>query len=405
MRRYTRFFLFTMVGLLFLTMYLAMIIYSKSESWFRQGSLDHDLLPKEVELTEAQTRDILRQIESTNNERIQRVEEVCRRYNLGIFKTSLEKTLEHPPVPQYSVFYFDREDKLSFCPIYKAGSTTWLYNLCLLSGMTDEEIARSNQQLSTLARARHPRLDPTDAEEAFQTTIKLLAVRHPFERLLSAYRDKLENTNEGLEHGSLHFYASFGSKIVRKYRKNGNLTKTWDLLKDSQYMWNPQHKKPAGVEPTFREFILYLINLNLAHYADDHWIPYYLFCTPCLLRYDVIAKVETMDADQLYVIRVLGLQDKIKPRWRHKTQFIQGKYSKLKQIFNAGFLHILLKVVVIFLGNSSLNEVSHLAKIYFSQLTVEEILQLYEKYKIDFELFGYDHTQYLRYASDYSSKI
>lgn len=57
---------------------------------------------------------------------------------------------------------------------------------------------------------------------------------------------------------------------------------------------------PAGVEPTFREFVDYLIETDLGSYGDDHWMPYYLFCTPCLVKYDIIAKVpktkfETVD--------------------------------------------------------------------------------------------------------------
>lgn len=49
---------------------------------------------------------------------------------------------------------------------------------------------------------------------------------------------------------------------------------------------------PAGIEPTFREFIDYLINTDLGSYhSDDHWIPYYQYCTPCLLNYDFINKV------------------------------------------------------------------------------------------------------------------
>ena len=43
-------------------------------------------------------------------------------------------------------------------------------------------------------------------------------MRHPFERLLSAYRDKLENSVAGREHGTLHFYRKYGEAIVRKYR-------------------------------------------------------------------------------------------------------------------------------------------------------------------------------------------
>ena len=49
-------------------------------------------------------------------------------------------------------------------------------------------------------------------------TAKILIVRHPFERLLSAYRDKLENSVAGREHGTLHFYKKYGAAIVKKFR-------------------------------------------------------------------------------------------------------------------------------------------------------------------------------------------
>lgn len=34
-----------------------------------------------------------------------------------------------------------------------------------------------------------------------------------------------------------------------------------------------------------------MIETDLGSYGDDHWMPYYLFCTPCLVKYDIIAKV------------------------------------------------------------------------------------------------------------------
>lgn len=91
--------------------------------------------------------------------------------------------------------------------------------------------------------------------QAFLNTLTLLVVRHPFERLLSAYRDKLENSMIGAEHGTTHFYAKYGSRIVAKYRPGGNKTRTHSLLKPGQYLWNPELPKPAGFEPTFKEFV------------------------------------------------------------------------------------------------------------------------------------------------------
>lgn len=70
--------------------------------------------------------------------------------------------------------------------------------------------------------------------------------------------------------------------------------------------------------------------------------------------------------DQVYVIRAAGLQGLIRPRWRHKTYQEEGKDA---------------------------------SKRYFSQLSKQEVKRLYEKYKLDFELFDYKIDDYLQYAT------
>lgn len=122
----------------------------------------------------------------------------------------------------------------------------------------------------------------------------------------------------GREHGTLHFYRKYGSKIVEKYRGESRQVIDRDVrIRCSSIGFNSEwlftlvfqetnftppeeylviRRKdvplPAGIEPTFREFVQYLIHTDLANYGDDHWIPYYLYCTPCLVDYDVIAKVK-----------------------------------------------------------------------------------------------------------------
>lgn len=117
-------------------------------------------------------------------------------------------------------------------------------------------------------------------------------------------------------------------------------------------------------------YFRYLIDLDLLSYADDHWIPYYLFCTPCLLNYNIIGKVETMHRDQIFAIHSANLQQIIKPRWQHRT---------------APVTH---------------NMASNMARIYFAQLTRSETEKLYQKYQLDFELFDYDIKEYLKYTLD-----
>lgn len=158
---------------------------------------------------------------------------------------------------------------------------------------------------------------------------------------------------------------------------------------ENQIIKRPGVAEPAGIEPTWREFVLYLINTDIASYGDDHWMPYYLFCTPCSLNYDIIAKVfnsiginsksfdlklfeklflklqvESLQRDQEFALKELGLDNLIKPQWKHRV-------------------------------NSHVNA----AKIYFSQLSKQLVHDLYKKYQLDFELFGYESREYFDYAT------
>ncbi|GLH06416.1 Carbohydrate sulfotransferase [Gryllus bimaculatus] len=99
--------------------------------------------------------------------------------------------------------------------------------------------------------------------------------------------------------------------------------------------------------------------LEAEEYADDHWIPYHLYCTPCLLQYDILAKVETLQRDQVYALRSAGVLGETQPRWMHRV---------------GGDLRV--------------------AKAYFSQLDAALLKQLHAKYALDFELFGYSPDEY-----------
>ncbi|KMQ88280.1 carbohydrate sulfotransferase 11-like protein [Lasius niger] len=165
-------------------------------------------------------RKLLIEAEVDNTRRLLNVERVCKKYNLGSYrKLAEDSSFKHPPAPQYTVFYMDRVHNISYCPVYKAGTTTWLYNLCLLMNVPVEKLDNGREQLSTIARRAIPELEYPEAERILNASRRLLVVRHPFERLLSAYRDKLENSVAGREHGTLHFYRKYGAKIARKYRR------------------------------------------------------------------------------------------------------------------------------------------------------------------------------------------
>ncbi|XP_059477564.1 carbohydrate sulfotransferase 11-like [Neocloeon triangulifer] len=328
LRHVRQFCYFLLTGIIFLSLL---------QSLNKKGETDYS------SLTDDQINELVKEADADMAERRARVKMVCSKYNLGDYEkkgdSRDEQLFQHPPIPKDRVFFIDDVHKMTYCPIYKAASTTWLHQMMLLAGISEQAILNE-----TKARSIYPEPHLNDVEKALRTTLKFIIVRHPFERLVSAFRDKLENKSARQMNGNQHFYAKlFAPKIIAKSRNSTS----------------------GSPEPTFQEFVAYLLK-EKAEELDDHWIPNYLFCTPCIIDYDIIAHVETLFRDQLYVIKKVKLEGKIWPIWRHITK-----------------------------GQSSAGEI---AKSYFSQLTQSDVQQLYKMYRLDFELFGYNHSEYLNFA-------
>ena len=100
-----------------------------------------------------------------------------------------------------------------------------------------------------------------------------MIVRHPFERLISAYRDKI-------------------------------VYRTWRNWKENILERTKGKPDPARIEPmipTFKEFVTFHLS-NGTHNKqsqdfDMHVRPFWHDCDPCNLPYSLIAKVETLDED------------------------------------------------------------------------------------------------------------
>ncbi|XP_063219353.1 carbohydrate sulfotransferase 11 isoform X2 [Bacillus rossius redtenbacheri] len=162
-----------------------------------------------------------------------------------------------------------------------------------------------------------------------KTFSKFLFVRHPFERLLSAYHNKLEQRY----HSSKYFQTRFGRFIIKNYRINPS---NESLIK--------------GDDVTFNEFAAYLVDPKMSF--NEHWIPIYNLCHPCLINYDIIGKYETLYEDSDFVLRSAGVHTKF-PRLT-KTSSTSNKLYK-----------------------------------YFNSLSENTINKLYNIYLLDFKLFGY----------------
>jgi chondroitin 4-sulfotransferase 11 len=68
--------------------------------------------------------------------------------------------------------------------------------MLILAGYSEKELDHPSKQLSFMARDAYGDAEPDT--ETLEQTLKLLVVRHPFERLVSGYKDKLSNATIGM---------------------------------------------------------------------------------------------------------------------------------------------------------------------------------------------------------------
>ncbi|XP_062597653.1 carbohydrate sulfotransferase 11-like [Saccostrea cucullata] len=136
-----------------------------------------------------------------------------------------------------------------------------------------------------------------EVQEKLKTYKKLVFVREPLERLLSAYRNKFTEK-------SPYFHKRFGRRIIRRFREGSNKTK--EIL---------------GNDVTFLEFVKYITDDDTIEREgfNEHWAQYVSLCQPCYVQYDFIGKYETIDEDVNFVLKDLKIDQLIKFPKRNAT--------------------------------------------------------------------------------------
>lgn len=160
--------------------------------------------------------------------------------------------------------------------------------------------------------------------------------------------------------------------IVRKYRKAVSFERADSAahpLMNSVHSYQQSKQRKLGTRwPTFPEFVEFLLfEARNGASLDMHWTPITNFCTPCQVKFDVIAKFETLDEDQRYLIDKASLGNVIKPE--HKNT---GKGKNTNEML--------------------MNQ--------YGQLTKSQVKGLYQVFKYDFEIFDYSPDEFMKVAQD-----
>ncbi|XP_027624606.1 carbohydrate sulfotransferase 13 [Tupaia chinensis] len=179
---------------------------------------------------------------------------------------------------------------LLYCYVPKVACTNWKRVLLALSGHARGD-PRAIPAHEAHAPGRLPSLadfSPAEINRRLRSYLAFLFVREPFERLASAYRNKLARPY------SAAFQRRYGTRIVRRLRPRAHP----DAL-------------ARGHDVRFAEFLAFLLDPRTRREEpfNEHWERAHALCHPCRLRYDVVGKFETLAEDAAFVLGLAGAPD------------------------------------------------------------------------------------------------
>ncbi|XP_047379206.1 carbohydrate sulfotransferase 10 isoform X1 [Sciurus carolinensis] len=272
-------------------------------------------------------------------ERLELMRNVCRDEAL--------KNLSHTPVSKFvldRIFVCDKH-KILFCQTPKVGNTQWKKVLIVLNGAfpaigeIPESVVHDHEKnglprLSSFSQA--------EIQKRLKTYFKFFIVRDPFERLISAFKDKFVH-NPRFEPWYRHEIAP---GIIRKYRKNRTETRGIQFEDFVRYLGDPNHRR---LDLQFGDHII-------------HWVTYVELCAPCEIKYSVIGHHETLEEDAPYILREAGIDHLV-------------SYPAIPP------------------GITAYNRTK--VERYFLGISKRDIRRLYARFEGDFKLFGYQKPDFL----------
>ena len=226
-------------------------------------------------------------------------------------------------------FIVDNKHRIVYCYIPKVACTTWKKIMAHLVGLKSKSVHELRfKLLSSYSKAK--------ARSILQSYYKFLFVREPFERLLSAYRNKFKKKT--------NIWKKYAKKVKRsvglRLGANGN------TIADN------------NGEITFQEFITYLIDVNSkGGRLNEHWLHYESLCHPCNINFDFIGHYETLEDDAPFVLHETGVDQFV--------SFPPVHFTSTKDDLQR----------------------------YYSKVPREDIIRLQRIYRRDFEMFGYKALQ------------
>ena len=262
------------------------------------------------------------QIKTQFNERKLKVTEYCRQRGS---KTSRNRRIEIP-----HCLIVNEKYKLVFCPIPKSGCTTFIATMLMLDGVDPIHFQGRVWEYIYEKGIRYIRhYSRKRQKEILRDYYKVIIVRDPLERLLSAYRDKFIPRGQPVH------------------------PHTWmdRLSKDATGR--------ATTLYTFQQFLKLILKLKPGKF-NGHWNRYHDHCNPCSIDYDFIGNTNQLSEEIPYILEKIHVRaDELPKKTFHENKVKRPAKNRTR---------------------------------YYADIPRDVIKALWNVYKGDYEMFGYNYT-------------
>ncbi|XP_055001503.1 carbohydrate sulfotransferase 8 [Sorex araneus] len=268
-------------------------------------------------------------LQRSQQERKRLMREACARYR---GRSSLRAV-----TPRHvSRIFVEDQHRVLYCEVPKAGCSNWKRVLMVLAGLASSTADIQHDTVHYGGALR--RLDTFSRHgilHRLSTYTKMLFVREPFERLVSAFRDKFEHPNS-------YYHPVFGKAILARYRANAS-----------------REALRTGEGVRFPEFMQYLLDVHQPVGMDIHWDHVGRLCSPCLIDYDFVGKFESMEDDANFFLRLIHAPPNLTfPRFKDRH-------------------------------SQEARTTAPIARRYFAQLSAVQRQHAYDFYYMDYLMFNY----------------
>ncbi|CAI8038046.1 Carbohydrate sulfotransferase 14 [Geodia barretti] len=205
-----------------------------------------------------------------------------------------------PSTPQsltklFTHLLYDDSKRIVFCYVPKNGCSNMKRLLLILNGLLPPEASKQSRPSEMLLKKVNSfrNLTAQQAIYKLKNYYKFAIVRNPLERLLSAYRNKLEYP---VVYGERkHFPSNLQLFIMSLFRP-----------RQIQVWLESLPEKRHTIFPSFKEFVTYMKMFPLGDY-NEHFAPFYELCQPCSVNYDFYGNFKIMDYDITSVLEYLSI--------------------------------------------------------------------------------------------------